>query len=126
MPWLLSIPLLVSEHGAAAEPYLVVVVDVEDLHHHLVPIVDLLVDVPDPMFRNLGDVKQPFRARKNLDEGSEVHHFHHRPQIGLAHLGGGRQILDDPDRLFGGLAAGGGDVDRAVVFDVDLDPPSDR
>ena len=78
------------------------------------------MDVPDPVFRDFGDVQQPFRARKDLDEGSEVHHLHHRPQIGLPDFGGGRQLFDDPDRLFGRLAAGGSDVDGAVVFDVDL------
>src|SRR5699024_1682625 len=59
-------------------------------------------------------------AGGQLNEGPEVHNAHNLAQIYVAHLDILGDALDDLARLGGGGLVGGGDVDAAIVLDVDL------
>ena len=69
----------------------------------------------------LADVHEPVRAREDLDEGAELGEALDDAQVVLAHLGLGREALDDVDGLLDGDAVGRRDEDRAVVLDLDGD-----
>src|SRR5271165_3195748 len=93
----------------------------QDLDQNLVAFLQLIAHLLDPVFRNLADVQQPVGAGEDLDKRAEIHDPDHFPEIGLAHLGHGRDIGDTLDGLVGGFAVGGENVHRAIVLDVDLD-----
>src|SRR4051794_10436100 len=48
-------------------------VDLEDLHHHLIALVDDVAHLLHALVRELRDVHQPIRPGEDLDEGAEVH-----------------------------------------------------
>src|SRR2546422_6436869 len=95
------------------------------LEHLDVDHVALLDDVghlADTLVGELGDVYEAVRARKNLDEGSEIDHLADRAAIDLADLGLRGEAPDAVDRPLHRVAVARGDVHRTVVLNVDLDP----
>src|SRR6185312_16931438 len=78
-----------------------------------------ILDALDEVGCQLVDPDQAFLAWQNLHEGADVHHALDGAVVFLANL----DILGDgADRRDGALrrlAVGGGDIDRAVVFDLD-------
>src|SRR3989338_6420593 len=110
---------LVAQDRLAAEPD-TVSVHVDHLHQDLLALLDLVLDLLDAVLRDLGDVRQALHPGKNLHEGPEVGDARDFAEAGLADLRLGRDLLDDLDRLEGRVLVHRGDVDAAIVLDVDL------
>src|SRR5215831_5581744 len=110
---------LVAQDCLAAEPDLVAVYR-NDLHEELVALLEFLANILDTMLGHFADVQQAVRTRENLDERSELRESHHLAEVGFAELCFSHQVLDDLKGLVGGSLVGGGYVDLAVVFHVDL------
>src|SRR5664280_288981 len=96
-------------------------VDLDDLDRDRVAATHDVVDLVDPLAAaELGDVDQSVDALLELDEGAEVGRLDHLAGDDVADL----DVLAHRDDALGDrlacLHVGGGDVDRAVVFDVDL------
>src|SRR6266850_8078181 len=92
--------LLPLPHGGlATESNPALRVDVDHLDENLVPLVDLVLDLPNALLRDLGDVDETLDTRKDLDEGPEVDDPHHLADIRLPELGLGRELADDVDGL---------------------------
>jgi hypothetical protein len=68
---------------------------------------------------DLRDVHQAVAAGQDGDEGAEVHQLGDLALVDLAHLHVGGDLLDALARLFAGGLVHRGDLDRAVVGDVD-------
>src|SRR4029077_18277657 len=66
------------------------------------------------------DAHEAFLARQDLDEGAEAHDPGDLAQVQGADLDVAGEALDPGDRLARVLAAHRGDLDGAVVLDVDL------
>ena len=77
------------------------------------------LDLAHALLVELADVHQAVGAGQDLDEGAEVGQALDQAHVELADLGLGGEALDDVDGLLGQQAVGRGDVDRAVVLDVD-------
>ena len=72
------------------------------------------------MVGQLGDVHKTVLTGSQLHEGTEGHQAHHAAVVQLAHLGDEHDVID---ALLGGITGGGirrGDVDGAVIVNVDL------
>src|SRR5262249_41050572 len=80
-----------------------------------------VLDVPDAAGADVGDVQQPVRALRQLDEGAELRRLDHLAGVLVADLGLLGQPLDRVDRGVRLRALGGIDEDVAVLLDVDLD-----
>ena len=59
-------------------------------------------------------------AAHEIDEGAEIHGFHHFSRIQRADLGFGGDTADPFDGAIGGILVDRRHLDRAVVFEVDL------
>ena len=97
-------------------------VDLEELDSHRLSLAEHVADVPDVLFGHPGNVAQPLLARKELDEGPEVHQATDRAFVPPAHLGLRHEILDGRLRLFGFGLLPGVDGHRSVVVHVDGRP----
>src|SRR5258708_5322857 len=94
-------------------------IDGDDLDEHLVALLADVLHGLDALAVELADVHEPVRPREDLDEGAELGEALDDAHVVLAHLGLGREALDDVDGLLNGDAVGRRDVDRAVVLDLD-------
>lgn len=94
-------------------------VHLEHLDFDDVAEVQHVLDLADAAVGNAGDVQQAVLARRQLDERAEVLDANDLTVERLAHLG----LLDDAEnhglRGLAGRALDGGDVDGAVLLDVD-------
>src|SRR5262245_15682882 len=99
---------------------LAALVDAEELYLHLVAFPDDVGDFVHPAWRELADVHQPVLGAEEIHEGAEVHDFHHGALVNVAHFRIRRDRLDPVDRRLDRFAARRGNLDRAVVLDVDL------
>src|SRR5262245_14696735 len=81
--------------GLATQAHPSLGIDVDDLDQDLVAFVDLVLDLPDPLVGDLRDVDETFDARKDLDEGAEVHDANDLADVDLSELGLGGQLADD-------------------------------
>src|ERR1035441_3722689 len=116
----LQLLALFFEHRAAAE-FDFVAFERQALDQNLVAFLQLVADVLDAVLGDLADVQQAVGSREDFHEGPEIHQPHHFAEIGLADFGGGSEVADDLDGLVGAGFIGAGHVNRAIVFDVDLD-----
>src|ERR1035441_2381005 len=116
----LQLLALFFEHRAAAELDFVAFAR-PALDQNLVAFLQLVADVLDSVLGDLADVQQTVGSREDLHESPEIHQPHHFAEIGLADFGGGSEVADDLDGLVGAGFIGAGHVNRAIVFDVDLD-----
>src|SRR5262249_40197430 len=105
----------------AAELDLSLLVDVQNLHHHLVPFAEHVSDAAHTLRSELRDMQQTVCARENLDESAEVHDLSHRAPINLADFRLGGDELDHLDGAAARRLIVRRDHDGAVVLDVDLD-----
>src|SRR5438445_10765776 len=110
---------LFRERLLAGKPDLPGAVHRDDLHQHLVPFLEYVLDLLHPRVREIRDVHEAVGAREDLHERAELHDPPHRAEIGLSHLRLLRQRADHLDRLLDTLAVRRGDGDRPVVLDVD-------
>src|SRR5262245_8154280 len=102
------------------QPDLAAVVAAEQLHPDLVAFLDHLVDGLGPAFGKLRDVHQAVAGAEEIHEGAELHDLDDLALVDLADLGLGGDAFDAVDRRADLLGVGRGDLDRAVVGDVDL------
>jgi hypothetical protein len=113
------------------ESDLAVAADLDDLHLDFVAFLHDVGHALDARVRHLGDVKQAVGAGDDLDERTEVGDALDRALVDGPDLGLRGEPLDDRERLVDGVGVARGDVDRAVVLDVDrdaglVDDPFDR
>src|ERR1051325_6187521 len=99
-------------------PALLVLLDQHDVH--LVPLVQNVGDLVDPLHVHVGNMYQPFLPREELHEGSEIHQARHPPVIGLSDLRDLRDLVDDVEGLLAPLRGDRRDDDGSIVLDVDL------
>src|SRR5665647_2500282 len=116
----LQLLALFFEHRAAAE-FDFVAFERQALDQDLVAFLQLVANVLNAILGDLADVQQTVGSREDFHESAEIHQAHHFAEIRLADFGGGGEIADDLDRLVRAGFIGAGHVNRAIVFDVDLD-----
>src|SRR6185369_286426 len=104
-------------HGQAS---LAALVEAQELDLDLVAFLDHVGDLLHPARRQLADMHEAVLGAEEIHEGAEVHHLHDGAFIDGADLRLGGDRLDPVDRRLHGIAVGGGDLDGAVVRDVDL------
>src|SRR5688500_6929263 len=95
-------------------------IDLDHDHHHLVGDGHDVLDGGHVVVGELADPDEALLARQDLDERAEAHDRGDLAEVQCADLDLARQALDPGDRLARVLTAHRGDLDRAVVLDVDL------
>src|SRR6185295_15185152 len=95
-------------------------VDLHDDDHDLIPDGDDVLDRRHVIVGQLADADEALLAGQDLDEGAEAHDAGDLAEVERPDFDVTRQALDPLDRLARVLTGDGGDLDRAVVFDVDL------
>src|SRR5690606_33498923 len=100
------------------EADLAAAVDGDDLHQHLVALIEDVGDLLDALVGDLADVDQPVGAREELHEGAEVGDLADGAGVDAADLRLAGEGLDHGDGLLHALAVRGGDVHAAAVIDV--------
>src|SRR6202000_86928 len=116
---LLSDALRRSVDGLHAEADTPLLVDLQHLDLDHIAFLELVADALDTLFGDLRDVHQAVAARQDGHEGAEVHQFDDLALVDATHFHIGGDVLD---ALAGGFALGlvhGGDLDGAVVLDLD-------
>src|SRR5690554_2445704 len=94
-------------------------VDRQAFDANLIALADDVADVLDAAIGQLRDMAEAFDARKNLDKRPEVGDILDRSGIDGALFGGRGEAFDDLDDLLGRRRIRRGNLDRAVVFDID-------
>src|SRR2546423_4132744 len=112
--------VLVLRDQLEADPA-AVLVDFLDDHVHDVAAGHHVLDVTDPAGADVGDMKQPVGALRQLDEGAELGRLDHLARVLVSHLRRLGELCDRRDRGLGFVALGRIDEDVAVLLDVDLD-----
>src|SRR3989344_1076771 len=79
----------------------------------------LVADVLDALARDLRDVHQAVLAGQDGDEGAEVHELGNLAFVDHADFDIRGELLDAAHGFLRGIVVGRGDLDRAVVLDVD-------
>src|SRR5437867_1104299 len=116
---LAGLDALLAQHRLTAQPD-AVAVHLDHLHQDLFALANLILDLLDAVLGDLGDVQESLDAGQDFDERAEVRDARHFSEIRLAGLGLGGDLLDDLDRLHGRGLVHRGDMNAAVVLDVDL------
>src|SRR5262249_38499352 len=102
---------LLAEHRLARQPHAAPAAGLDDLHQALLPLVEHVANLVDPVLLDLRDVQQPLDAGEDLDEGAERDHADDLPEISLAELRLGGELFDDRHRFLRRRLVRGGDVD---------------
>src|SRR5262249_547183 len=111
---------LISERALPAEPDLAVRIDLDDLDRHRVALGQHVGHRADAILGDLRDVQQSLRPGHDLDERAELLDALDLADVDPVELGLATDVLDDLDRLLGGIARRREDRHLAVVLDVDL------
>src|SRR4030042_4051479 len=104
-----------------AETDLTLLVHLQHLDHHLVPLAEDVGDLVHPLTGELRDVQKTLRSGQDLDEGAEIHDLLDRALVDLADLRVLGQPLHHGHGPGGRFRVAGGDGHRAVILYVDLD-----
>src|SRR6185312_6821279 len=108
-----------SIHRFHAEADAALPIHFQHLDPDHIAFLELVADALDTLFGDLRDVHQAVAARQDGDEGAEVHELDHLALVDAAHFHVGGDVLD---ALAGGFAlrlVHRGDLDGAVVLDLD-------
>ena len=89
----------------------------DHFHHHLIAFLQHVSNVSDAALVDFGNMKQAVGAREDFDEGAEIRDANDFAAIRLAHFRCGRQVGDDLNRLIGGGAVVGCNIDPSVIGD---------
>src|SRR5262245_53694479 len=89
---------LLFEHRSAAQLDLVAFKR-QDLDQDLVAFLQLVTHLLDTRLGDLADMQQAVGAWEDLDKRAEIDQTHHFTQIRFPHLGCGRDVGNDLDRL---------------------------
>ena len=95
-------------------------VHAEALHPNLVAFIGNVGDLRGAADLKFGDVHQTVAARHEIHEGAEIHDLDDLAAVDLARLRLGDDGLDPVDGLLTGFGIDRRDLDRPVVFDIDL------
>src|SRR5664279_6074539 len=106
--------------GLAGQVDPALAIDLGHHDHHLVTDRDHVLDRGNVIVGQLADTDEALLAGQDLHEGAEGHEAGHGAQVEGADLDLAGEGLDPVDRLAGVLAGDGGNLDGAVVLDVDL------
>src|SRR6266851_2708580 len=98
-----------------------VALDGENFHENLVAELQLIANVADAMFGDFADVQEAVGAGEKLDEGAELREANDFAEIRFADFGAGGDVADHLQGRIAAGSAGGEDVHRAVLEDVDFD-----
>ena len=109
-----------DESVLAGEVPAALLVDLHELDPDHIADGNDILDLLDALAVELGDVDEAVLARGDLDERAELHQAHNAAIVELADLGHEDDIVDALLRSVARGGVGGGDVDGAVVVDVDL------
>ena len=77
-------------------------------------------DLADPLLRQLADVDEPVAGAEEVHEGAEIDDLDDLAGVDHAELRLGDDAADPVDRRLRGIGVDRGDLDRAVIVDVDL------
>src|SRR5207247_9222843 len=95
-------------------------VEAEDLDLARVADLDDIVDLADALRRQLADMDEPVARAEEVHEGAEIDHLDDLAVVDDAEFGLGDDAADPVDRRLRGVGVDRGNLDRAVVIDVDL------
>src|SRR5262249_20760652 len=95
------------------------VVQAHNLYLPRVADLDDIRSLADALLRQFADVDKPVARAEEVHEGAEIDDLHDLADIDHALLGFGDDALDPVDRGLCRFGGGCGDLDRAVVVDVD-------
>src|SRR5262249_2477209 len=104
-------------HG---KPHLAAVIEAQELHIDLLAFLDDIAHRLGTALGQLGDVYEAVLGAEEVHEGAELHDLDHLALVNAADLGLGGNGPDAAERRLDRLTLGGGDLDGAVVLDVDL------
>src|SRR6266849_5401891 len=103
-----------------AELDLAAVVEAEDLDLHLVAHLYHIGDFPDTLRCQLADVDETVLGAEEIHEGAKIDDLDDLAVVDDAELGLRDDAADPVDCRLRGVAVDGGDLDRAVILDIDL------
>src|SRR5690606_22463415 len=102
------------------QAHLAALVEAHQLDPDLVAFLDDVGGLADAVGGELGDVDEAVLGTEEVDEGAEIGGLHHGALIDLADFRLGDDGVNPLLRRLDLLGVGRGDLDRAVVLDVDL------
>src|SRR5690606_12829299 len=108
-----------SVYRLHAEADAALLVDLEHLHLDHIAFLELVADLLDALVGDLRDVHQAIATRQDGDERAEVHQLRHLALVDAADFHVRGDLLDLLLRGFAGVAINGGDLDGAVILDLD-------
>src|SRR5713101_9336522 len=113
--------LAVLLHFTLAQTNLALAIDLQHLDHDLVAFSEYVGHSAHATSPDLRDVQQTICPGENLDERAKVHHLAHSALVDPADLRFSGNAVDPLHRSSHRVSVLRGDIDRAVVFDIDLD-----
>src|SRR5712691_7367945 len=113
--------LAVLLHFTLAQTNLALAIDLQHLDHDLIAFSEHVGHSAHATSPDLRDVQQTICPRENLDERAKVHHLAHSALVDPADLRLSGNAVDPLHRSSHRVSVLRGDIDRAVVFDIDLD-----
>src|SRR5208337_4261778 len=105
-----------------AKLHFAAVVEPEHLDFDRIAHLDDIGDLADPLRGKFANMNEPVARTEKVDEGAEIHDLDDLSGIDQADFGLGNDPADPLDRPRCGVAIDGGDLDGAVIVDVDLGP----
>src|SRR5713101_10217923 len=109
-----------ANEGFAREADLVAL-DGENFDEDLVAELQLIANVADAVLGDFADVQEAVGAREKLDESAELREANDFAEIRFADFGAGSDVANHLQGRIAAGSAGGEDVHRAVLEDVDFD-----
>src|SRR6185503_5081456 len=104
---------------AHGEAHATLAVDLEHLHAHVVAFLELVRHALHALLADLRDMHQAVAARENRDERAEIHQANDLAFVDAADFDVRRDQLDAALGFAARGARDAGDLDRAIVLDVD-------
>ena len=96
------------------------IVKTEHFDLYRIPELDHIGDFADPLRREFADVHEPVTRSEKVHKGPEIYDLHDLAVIDDADFGFGDDPADPIDRRLRGISVDRGDLDGAVVVDIDL------
>ena len=104
------------------QPDFAALVEAQKLDLHLVAFLDDVGGLLHAAWSELADVNESVFGAEEVHEGAEVHDLDDGAIVDVSDFGLGSDRLDPVDRRLDGVGFRRGDLDRAVVLDIDLGP----
>src|SRR5262245_48935785 len=114
---LLARRLIDHLHG---KPHLAAIIEAQELDVDLLALLHDLAYGFGPTVCELGDVDEPILGAEEVHKGAEFHDLDDLALVDLAHLRFGGDTADARQGCLDGFALGRGNLDGAVILDIDL------